>query len=373
MKKVLAFVLSLMMMLTLVACGNTPASNNNTNGDDASGGSNSPEDASTNDSTVDDGDAFTYDFKVTTPLGESHTSVKYWTELFEELSERTDGRLTGKVYPNSTLAGGNMTTATDMVQKGTIDILVCGAGMLDGYVPEMDLPAMAFLFDNNEAADGTLNDDYVLGYYRDKLSPNGFYLLGWMENAWAEITNSKRELTTDNFLNGLTMRVAGNQVLSAAYESAGATTVNIDLSELYTALQQGVCDGEENGLAGAITANNLYEVQKYILYCQYSYGAFSCCINQKLWESIPESDQQIIMDVFNEYAPQQIEANRNAMETSLQTCIDYGCEIHYITDEERAAWKEIMGPSCEKVQNVLAENYDLEFANEFIKLAEEYK
>lgn len=317
---------------------------------------------------------WSYSFTATTPLGDTHTAVEYWGKIFDELSERTNGRITGKIYPSSQLAGGDMATSLDMVQKGTIDIFVGGSTILGSYIPEFRLTNLAFVFPNNESCDGTLNDEEIMAFYNKESEAQGFHFLGWMENGWSEITNNKRELIKPSDLSGLVMRIPnGNDALIKAYESVGASAVNINLGELYTSLQQGVCDGEENGIAGAITSNMLYEVQKYMTYCQYAYGSFSCMMNDQLWNSIPAEDQALIQEVFEENATAQIQANRDAMEPCLKQVEDYGMVVHVMTDEEKAEWTEAMGPDSAAVKEILeGDEYDQDFVNLFLNKAKKY-
>ncbi|MDR1933591.1 MAG: TRAP transporter substrate-binding protein [Spirochaetales bacterium] len=305
---------------------------------------------------------FKYSFKLTTPLGQTHLSVEYWTKLFADLEAKTGGRLNGRVYPTSQLANGNMMTAVDMIQKGTIDLGAFGSPLLSGYVAEMRLPTTPFLFDSSEQVDRVLNSKEVMDYFRRRCAASNFYFLGWMENSWNEISNSKRELVHPQDMRGLKMRVAANDLVSEAFVAAGASVVDMSLSELYTALQQGVVDGEENGVSGAFYANKLYEVQKYLLYCQYSYNAFSCVMNKTLWDSIPAGDQALITQLFDIYGPGQVQANRDSMEKNLKFVEDYGVVVHRMTPAEREEWKTVMGPDSATIANLL-KTYDQEFVN----------
>ncbi|MCM3713957.1 TRAP transporter substrate-binding protein [Alkalihalobacillus oceani] len=312
-----------------------------------------------------EGSSFTHEFQLTTPLGDSHTAVQIWTDLFAELEEKTDGRLTGKVFSNSQLGGGNMNTTVDMVQKGTIDIGVFGSPLLGGYVPEFRVPTTAFLFDDFETADKALNDEAVMNFYREKSGESGYYFMGWMENSWNEITNNKKELILPEDMQGLKMRVAAGDIVIAGFQAAGANVVDMSLNELYTALQQGVADGQENGVSGAITANKLYEVQKYMTYTQYSYSPFAVVMNKKLWDEIPADDQAILTTLFEKYAPMQIQQNRESMEENLEFVKSEGMIVHVMTPEEREQWKAVMGPEAPDVQKVL-DTYDQDFVKMLI-------
>lgn len=312
---------------------------------------------------------FKYDFKVTTPLGDTHSAVQYWKDFFTELSEKSGGRLTGDIFPNSQLAGGNMNTSVDMVQKGTIDVFCGGIALLGPLVAESRLISIPFMFDNFEQGDKTLNSEAVMAYFSEKYGEYNYHLFGWMENGWMEWTNNIREIKEPEDFKGIKMRTGAQPFLGAGYEAMGGTGVEMSLSEVYTALQQGVVDGQCNGISGAITANKLYEVQKYLTMCQVEWSPFVCLMNLDLWNKMPAGDQALWDEVFSKYGPAQIQACRDAMEPCLEQVEEYGVIVHHMTPEERERFKEKMGPNSEPVQKLLA-SYDQDFVKLLFEEAE---
>ncbi len=364
MKKKIALIVAVVMILSLAltACGggsqpaqtSAPAQSSNT-------GSSEP--AATG------GSDFKYDFKITTPLGDTHSGVKYMNDAFKEIAEKTGGRITGQVYPTSQLAAGDMNAATDMLVKGTIDGMFAGNALYGPFVPEYSLLGTCFLFHSHEAADETFYNPEVWDYYSKALEGVNLHLVGYMENAWMVMTNNKRPLVHPSDLNGLKMRCNDGDLVSVAMQTQGCSTVTMSLTDLYTALQQGVVDGQDNGIAGAITANKLYEVQKYCTDLEYTYSPFVVTINNTLWNKIPAEDQAIITEVLQKYCKEQVEFNRNSVAEKKQEIIAAGVEVYDPTEAEVQEWIDAMGPQIPEVQKLLA-SYDQDFVDLLLTLTD---
>lgn len=362
MKRKFSLIVAIVMIfsLALTACGGGTQSNQSTN----SGSGNA---AST--STESGGSDFKYDFKITTPLGDTHSGVKYMNDAFKEIAEKTNGRITGQVYPTSQLAAGDMGAATDMLVKGTIDGMFAGNALYGPFVPEYYLLGTCFLFHSHESADETFYNDQVWDYYSAALEGVNLHLVGYMENAWMVMTNNKRPLVHPSDLKGLKMRCNDGDLVTTAMESQGCSTVTMSLTDLYTALQQGVVDGQDNGIAGAITANKLYEVQKYCTDMEYTYSPFVVTINNELWNKIPAEDQEIITEVLQRYCKEQVEFNRGSVAQKKQEIIDAGVEVYDPTEEEVQEWIDAMGPNNPEVQELLAQ-YDQDFLKLLLELTD---
>lgn len=306
---------------------------------------------------------YKHKFTMTTPLGDTHSAVSTWKTAFEELSERTNGRLTGEIYPSSQLAAGNMATSLDMHVKGTIDMFCGGNSIYGAYVKDAEVFGIPFLFGDFEAADRTLHDEDVIAYFNGELEKNNIHFLGWMENAWMVFTNNVRELKVPSDLSGLKMRCADGDLVDAAIQNAGGSVVYLSLNDLYTSLQQGVVDGQDNGIAGAVFTNKLYEVQKYLTHIYITYSPFVISINNELWNKIPDSDKAILEEIVEKYSKQQVEMNRSQIEPNLEYIIEQGMQVYTPTEREVEEWIAVMGHEAEPVAKVLQQ-----YNQDFVKL-----
>ncbi len=354
--------LSIITAITLVACmvlGGCGSSGSANSG--ASGSASSKSEESN----------FKHSFTITTPLADTHSAVKYLNDAFAEISEKTDGRITGQVYASSQLASGQMATAMDMVVKGTIDMQCAGNSIYGSYIKDYEVLGTPFLFESHEAADKVLYNEDVYNYYSKKCEETNLHLLGYMENAWMVYTNNKHDIKVPSDLSGLKMRCADGDLVEAAMTNAGASIVYLSLTDLYTSLQQGVVDGQDNGIAGAVYTNKLYEVQNYITNLEFTYSPSVVVMNNDLWNKIPTSDQDIINEVLAKYMKEQVEYNRSLIEPNLKEIEDYGVNIYTPTDEEREIWIAEMGAESPAVKKVLDENYNSDFVKTILEAAKE--
>ncbi len=337
----------------------------------SSGASTSANGSSSSSASSSSGSTFTHNFTVTTPLADTHSAVTAINNAFAEISEKTGGRITGQVFASSQLASGQMATAMDMVVKGTIDMQFAGNSIYGSYIKDYEVLGTPFLFETHEVADQVLYNDEIYDYYSQKCEETNLHLLGYMENAWMVYTNSKHEVKVPSDLKGLKMRCGDGDLVEAAMIDAGASIVYLSLTDLYTSLQQGVVDGQDNGIEGAIYTNKLYEVQDYLTNIEVTYSPFVFVVNNELWKTIPESDQAIMTEVFDKYMKEQVEYNRSLIAPNLQEIIDYGVNVYTPTEEEAEIWRTEMGAKSPAVSKVLAENYNQDFVAMLLDVVEE--
>ncbi len=319
MKKVIALTLACIMALTLCSCGSTG---------DSSSGNNVSTKHLTLDITQSDNSTM-------------HQGALKFAELVEEY---TDGRYAVDVYTNAALGSGSQLTSTEMTQKGTIDMVLTSTAILsnmDGNFYAFDMPWLVEdldWVDENLVAGSKLFD-----LASEKAEGIGFKLLAFAELGYREFTNSKRTIETPADMAGLKVRSPGAIGL-AAYTLLGCNATSIDFGELYTAMQQGAVDGEDNPIDGIIVPNRFYEVQHYITIWNFQYCGLPLAMNLDLWNSIDSADQEAIMKAATEGFAYQKQLTRDSYATSVQTMIDYGCEVTELTAEQKAAFKAAVEP-----------------------------
>ncbi|MGO2581801.1 MAG: TRAP transporter substrate-binding protein, partial [Halomonas sp.] len=145
------------------------------------------------------------------------------------------------------------------LQIGTVDVVITSTGPLGNFVPETYVLDLPFLFTSYEQArcvlDGEIGQELL-----DKMGEHDLVGLSWSENGFRHITNSQRAIAAPEDVSGLKIRTMENRIHQQAFEGLGASPTPMAMPELFTALQQGTVDGQENPIA-VIVAANLYEVQ----------------------------------------------------------------------------------------------------------------
>ncbi|MCO7246709.1 TRAP transporter substrate-binding protein [Halomonas sp. Mc5H-6] len=189
----------------------------------------------------------------------SHYSVG--ADAFKEtLEELSDGAYTVNEHPSGSLGGER--EMIEGLQIGTVDFVITSTGPLGNFVPETYVLDLPFLFEDYEEArcvlDSELGDELLA-----KMSDHDLVGLAWSENGFRHMTNSQREIATPEDAEGLRVRTMENSVHQEAFRQMGARPTPMAFPELFTALQQGTVDGQENPIT-VIVATNFWEVQDYL-------------------------------------------------------------------------------------------------------------
>ena len=337
-KKALALLLAMAMTATMAGCGlaATTAPDNSSTND------------STNDSTKNDNtEVGTYGssaetqgktnpivVKVSNGAGETSPGVKAQLSVFAPMVENNSkGNIGVEVYSGAQL--GDDTTATEMVVAGQLEINNTSTAPLVGYVPELGIFDIPFLFADEAEADKVLASE-VGDYLNAKLADKGIINLAWNENGFRELTNSKHAVATVADVAGLKIRTMENKFHQELWNSLGATATPMSSSELYTALEQGTVDGEENPVAN-FYSYQFQEVQKYITMSNHIYSPFLFDMSKKIWDTYDADTQAILTEAAKAFGEEEKKINRQAAADNLQSCIDdYGMEVTYLTDDAKA-------------------------------------
>src|SRR6478735_3323411 len=231
----------------------------------------------------------------------SHYGVAIDT-FAREIEKRTNGRY--KIQNFYAGALGAEREAIEGVQLGTIDLTITSTGPIPNFVPETAILDIPFLFKDYAHAravlDGPIGQDLLT-----KFPPKGIVALGWAENGFRHMTNNKRVVNAPDDLKGLKMRTMENPIHIQAYKQFGILPTPMAFTEVFTALQQGTVDGQENPLS-VITAAKLGQVQKYITLTGHVYSPAVILMNKARWDALSPADRQ----AFTDAAKEAVKANR---------------------------------------------------------------
>lgn len=337
-KKALALLLAMAMTATMAGCGlaATTAPDNSSNNDSTK--SDNTEVGTYGSSAETQGKTNPIVVKVSNGAGETSPGVKAQLSVFAPMVENNSkGNIGVEVYSGAQL--GDDTTATEMVVAGQLEINNTSTAPLVGYVPELGIFDIPFLFADEAEADKVLASE-VGDYLNAKLADKGIINLAWNENGFRELTNSKHAVATVADVAGLKIRTMENKFHQELWNSLGATATPMSSSELYTALEQGTVDGEENPVAN-FYSYQFQEVQKYITMSNHIYSPFLFDMSKKIWDTYDADTQAILTEAAKAFGEEEKKINRQAAADNLQSCIDdYGMEVTYLTDEAKAEFVE---------------------------------
>ncbi len=157
----------------------------------------------------------------------------------ELLKKKTNGELTLKLFPDSTL--GNAQAMISGVRGGTIDMEMSGSNNFTGLAPVFNLLDVPFLFRDTAHAHKTL-DGKVGDELKKSLDSKGLKVLAYWENGWRDVTNSRAPVKTPGDLKGLKIRTNNSPMNIAAFKIFGANPIPMPFSEVYTGLETRTID-----------------------------------------------------------------------------------------------------------------------------------
>lgn len=311
MKKLISAFLASAMALSLAACGGSSASSA---APAASGAA----------STAAAASGQTYKIKLGTTGNEDHQSTIAANFFKEKVEELTSGAITVDVYPNSQL--GSEREMAEGVKLGTLEMtIVTTDGTLPSWVPETQVLSIPYLLTSKEVAYDVL-DNTLQPYFEPLFEAQGFKHLAFCELGFRHFTTNKKEITCADDMKGQSIRVQEAPIWFALPDSLGAKGTPVAFNELYTALSQGMVDGQENPIA-SIASSKFYEVQKYMCLDGHTYGAESIIMNLDFYNKLP-AEYQTAVDEAAAYASEQQRAAVDANEAAqLQQIKDAGVTV----------------------------------------------
>ncbi len=276
----------------------------------------------------------------------SHYGVAIDT-FAKEVEVRTAGRYKVQNFYSGAL--GAERESIEGVQLGTLDLTMTSTGPVPNFVPEVAILDIPFLFRDYAHARGTL-DGPIGQEMLKKFESKGLVALAWGENGFRHMTNNKRPVNTPEDLKGLKMRTMENPIHIQAYKQFGILPTPMAFTEVFTALQQGTVDGQENPLS-VISAGKLGQVQKHISLTGHVYSPALILMSKAKFDKLSAADKQAFLDA----AKEAVKANRAR-----------------IDDDERKVVAELKGLGMTIVDNVDKAKFQAALAPTFVEFGKRF-
>lgn len=285
MKKFVAIVLALVMVLAATACGSSaPAAQTDT----AQSGT-APSEAAT---------AEVKNIVIGHSFGDTNMLHLGITRFGELIEEKSGGTITVTIHANGAL--GSDAEMLQQVRLGSIDCQPISLPFISGEYPQCGIDQLPFLFDSAEDAYSAYDGKLGQAIQDEVFTKAGIVKIGnVMGQGFREFTNNVRPIVTPEDMVGIKFRTTESAVRIAMFESCGASVITMALSELFTSLQNGTVDGQENPLS-TIDSNGFFEVQKYLSLSDHIFVANFMIMNQSKWDTFTAEEQALITETWNE-------------------------------------------------------------------------
>ena len=230
---------------------------------------------------------------VTHIVDESHSWHKACEFFNQEVEKRSEGKIDVKIYPNSQL-GNEIDTIQSALTGGGVDIVITGESMMT-YVPELGILGVPYLMTSDAHVEAVAGGE--IGKEIENLmlmDGAGFRCLAYFVRGPRDVTANKAIKTPED-IKGMIIRTPASTITVSTFESFGAKPTPMAFSEVFTSLQSGTIQGQENPLA-MIKSGNFYEVQKYLCKTEHLRTWLYFAMAEQSYQALPADLQKIVSD-----------------------------------------------------------------------------
>lgn len=253
----------------------------------------------------------------------------YGFESFaRHLGELSDGRFATVIHQGTM---GGQRENVEQVQEGILDLTSTSLSLLGNFGGQAGVFDLPYLFASREEAYRALDSEVGQEVAAD-LKNNNLILLSYWENGFRHVTNNNKPIVTPADLEGLRIRVPESPEYVATFEALGARPTPMSWTEVFTGLQQGVIDGQENPF-GNTWDGNLYEVQKYLSMTGHVYAGNGVVMNLSRFEALTEEEQGWIMEAAKLAQAEQRQYVQDMDDEFRGRLEEKGMEINEIPDK----------------------------------------
>lgn len=269
-----------------------------------------------------------------TPKGKA---ADYFEKRLEELS---DGRIDVQVYPSSQLYKDN--AVLKALKLDSVQMAAPSFSKFGKIVPQLALFDLPFLFKDvdhlHRVQDGEVGDKL-----KQMVTDKGYVALSFWDNGFKQLSSSSKPLILPEDAQGQKFRIMSSKVLEAQFHAVGANPQMMPFSEVYSGLQQGVIDGQENTNSNIFT-KKFHEVQKYLTVTNHGYLGYLVVMSSKFWNSLPADLQEDVKQAMKDATDKEREFAAQLNNEQFGLIKEYAqktgkLEIINLNDEQKDAWR----------------------------------
>jgi tripartite ATP-independent transporter DctP family solute receptor len=291
------------------------------------------------------------EYKVSTVLGAPFPwglAAQKWVDL---VKERTGGRIVMKIYPGTSLVGGDQTREFTAMRQGVIDMAVGSTINWSPQVPELNLFSLPFLMPDFKAIDAITGGAPGKKLF-EVIASKDIVPLAWGENGFRELSNSKRAIRTPADLKGLKLRVVGSPLFNDIFTALGANPTQMSWADAQPALSTGAVDGQENPLTIFKFAKLHNVSQKHLTLWHYVADPLIFAVSKPVFASFSEADQKVVREAAVESGKYGIEIARKGVTPEDQSLLKeiggLGVEVVSLSPADLKPFQEATRPVYDK-------------------------
>ena len=266
--------------------------------------------------------------------------AKAAVKFAELVKQYTGGNVQIQIFPSSLL--GDQRDLLEGVQLGSVDITLTSSAILSGFLPRTLVFDLPFIFRDAEhvykVVDGPLAKEIYAGDEQKKMK-----VIDTWENGFRDISNNKRPIEKPDDMKGIKIRVMENKMYIEMFKALGAEPTPMARGELFTALQTGTVDAQDNPIGQTYTSR-FYEVQKYITLSGHTYSPEPVVFSLATWKKIPANYQAAILKASAEAAKYNRELDATLQQGYIEKCQEKGMIVTILSPQQKKMFQEKMMP-----------------------------
>ncbi len=284
----------------------------------------------------------------TTPKGQA-------ADMFAKLAnERLKGKVEVQVFPNSQLYTDKK--VLDALSSGSVEMAAPSTAKFTSWVPQLQLFDLPFMFKNREVLYQTMDGEVGKKMFKLLGKKNMLGLAMW-DNGFKQIGNNIREIRKPEDVKGIKFRIMSSKVLEAQFKAVGGNPQVMPFSEVYSALEQGVIDGQENTWSN-MYSKKFFEVQKYITETNHGYLGYLVVTNAQFWNHLPKDVRTELEAILKEVTAWIRENAYKINQDMKQKIIDSGkTKVTTLTEAEKDAFRKAFKPVQDEFKSVIGADF----------------
>jgi C4-dicarboxylate-binding protein DctP len=353
-KKFFMLSLVIVMVFSLAACGGgstkTSSSTESQSGSTGSGTSTETKNEAPKDANAEFQEIT---IKISHVVAEKTPKHQGALAIKKYIEDASGGKIKVQVFPNSQLFGDK--DEFQNLVADNVQFIIPDMAKMVGNDPGFNIPSMPFLFSSDEAVNAFWDGPKGQEIFK-RVEKDGVIGMSFWPNGPKHITNNKKPIISPEDLNGMKYRTQGGQVLEKVYSTLGAGSVSIPFSELYTALQQGTVDGQENTFSN-IESKKFDEVQKYMTVMGHTRVDYVLLTNTKFWNSLNGATKKIVEEGVAEGTRFARESAAKLNADALTKLKERGqIEVYELSKEEIEKFREALKSVYDEYGPIIGED-----------------
>ncbi|CAM3918135.1 TRAP transporter substrate-binding protein [Bordetella tumulicola] len=282
------------------------------------------------------GDFKSRNIRLSNGLAQDHP-VGNGVKVFNQcLQDKSGGKMKITAYWSSSL--GDDLQATQALRSGTQEAVITSSSPLVGLVPALGVFDLPFLFSNEKEADAVMDGEFGK-FINEKLDAAGVVNLAYWENGFRNLSNSKHAVNKWEDFGDLKLRVMQNNIFLDTFRTMGANATPMAFGEVFSALETGAIDGQENPFV-TIDTSKFYEVQKFISVTNHAYTPFLVLFSKPLWAGYSDDEKAALRECAVLGGQEERKVIRAMNDKSLDKIKEAGLKVNQVSPEEQKRMRE---------------------------------